>query len=101
MYSIRTVAVVLVLVGSLNSTMWGQVLGPAEDTSETGAPEAPTRQHETDTRMNSTRSVIKDAKNLDDDPKNELLLGDDPENHLVLSFVKHLATDKRTFWTAP
>src|SRR5258708_28992239 len=101
MYLIRAVAVVLVLGGSLNSTMWGQVLRPAEDTSKTGAPEAPARQHETGPRMNSTRRVIKDAKNLDDAAKNELLLGDDPDNHLLLPFVKHLANDQRTFWSAP
>src|SRR5437762_9830721 len=101
MYSIRAVAVVLVLSGSLNSTMWGQVLRPAEDTSKTGAPQAPARQHETDTRMNTTRSVIQDAKNLYDDPKNELVPGEDPDNHLLLPFVKHLANDQRTFWTAP
>ena len=101
MYSIRAVAVILVLIGSFDSAVWGQVLGPVEETSETEAPQAPVRQPETDTRMNSTRSVIKNAKNLDDDPKNELLLGDDPENHLVLPFVKHLANDQRYFWTAP
>src|SRR5260370_8715770 len=101
MYLIREVAVVLVLGGALNCTMWGQVLRPGEATSKTGAPEAPARQHETDTRMNSTRSVIKDAKNLDDAAKNELLLGDDPDNHLLLPFVKHLANDQRTFWSAP
>src|SRR5258708_5015503 len=101
MYLIRAVAVVLVLGGSLNSTMWGQVLRPAEDTSKTGAPEAPARQHETGPRMNSTRRVIKDAKNLDDAAKNELLLGDDPDKHLLLPFVKHLANDQRTFWSAP
>lgn len=102
MRSIRAVAVVLVLGGSLNPPMWGQVLGQtAEIPSATGAPEAPARQHGKDGRTLVKRDGVKNAKNLDDDPKNELPLGEDPDNHLVLPFVKHLAGDQRTFWTAP
>lgn len=28
-------------------------------------------------------------------------LGEDPDNRLIVPFVKHLASDQRTFWTAP
>src|SRR5689334_19314331 len=28
-------------------------------------------------------------------------LGEDPDNRLIIPFVKHLATDQQTFWTAP
>ena len=36
-----------------------------------------------------------------EDLKYEFTPGADPANHLVSPFVKHLAEDQRTFWTAP
>jgi len=102
MYPIRAMALVLVLGGFLNSAIWGQDLGrPAENASAAGAPNAPERQSGTDGRPPITNDAINNSKDVVDDLKNELLLGEDPDNHLVLPFVKHLAQDQHTFWTAP
>ena len=37
----------------------------------------------------------------EEDSKYEFTPGADPENHLISPFVKHLAEDQSTFWTAP
>jgi len=102
MYSIRAMALVLVLGGSLNSATWGQDLArPGEGASETRAPAPAERQNEADGHTLVTNKAVKNAKHIDDDPKNELLPGEDPDNHLVSPFVKHLASDQNAFWTAP
>ena len=37
----------------------------------------------------------------EEDSNTDVSLGEDPDNRLILPFVKHLATDQQTFWTAP
>src|SRR5216683_81834 len=102
MYSIRAMALVLVLGGSLKSATWGQDRArPGEGASETRAPAPAERQNEADGHTLVTNKAVKNAKHIDDDPKNELLPGEDPDNHLVSPFVKHLASDQNAFWTAP
>ena len=102
MYSIRAVALTLILAGSLNSVTWGQDMGrPAENSSATAAPETPAvRQSRADQPAPVTYDAVRNAKHLDD-VSNELMPGEDPDNHLLLPFVKHLATDQRSFWTTP
>ena len=36
-----------------------------------------------------------------EDSKADASLGEDPDNRLIVPFVKHLASDQKTFWTAP
>src|SRR5260221_4308109 len=100
---IRAVVLVLVLGGFLNSTTWGQDVGrSAGNNSATGTPDAPAaRQAESDGHNVVTNDAVKDAKHIDNDPKEELMPGEDPDNRLVSPFVKHLANDQKAFWTAP
>jgi len=47
--------------------------------------------------VDSSQSNTSLRQNPDDDPS----FGEDPDNRLMVPFVKHLASDQRTFWTAP
>jgi len=47
--------------------------------------------------VDASQSSTALRQNPDDDPS----FGEDPDNRLMVPFVKHLANDQRTFWTAP
>jgi membrane-associated phospholipid phosphatase len=47
--------------------------------------------------VDSSKSSTTLRQNADDDSS----FGEDPDNRLMVPFVKHLASDQRTFWTVP
>jgi membrane-associated phospholipid phosphatase len=102
MHSIRAVALVLVLGGSLNSASWGQEVGGGESVSpaaasNVSAPPPLSKQ----ANHSGVAEIGKRAKDVEEDPSDELLPGQDPDNHLILPFMNHLAGDQKAFWTAP
>jgi membrane-associated phospholipid phosphatase len=89
--------IALILFGQ--STLWAQSAGSEHKVAPADA--APTT-HPTDASVaNVIRTSRKTSTPAEQDFLGELSLGEDPDNHLIVPFVKHLATDQRTFWTTP
>src|SRR5579864_5158646 len=97
---IRNVMLGLVVSGIVNTMAWTQ-----DAASDRGnLPSAPvTSQDRLGESTNVTAQGVQKSSsaNVDQDSKYELTPGEDPGNHLILPFAKHLASDQRTFWTAP
>ena len=50
---------------------------------------------------NTESSKPKMSVRPSEESKSDASLGEDPDNRLIVPFVKHLARDQQTFWTAP
>ncbi|HEY7352131.1 MAG TPA: phosphatase PAP2 family protein, partial [Terriglobales bacterium] len=69
--------------------------------SAVGQPADPNLGTSSDHSQKAMLNPFRPAESANQDFKYELEPGVDPENHLGFSFVKHLADDQRSFWTAP
>ena len=100
MLSVRSFALGIALMGLLNLAAVAQVGTSVGDT-----PPAISQGNADRRDFDGGQSLpAKPSSALDpakEDSKYEFTPGADPENHLVSPFVKHLAEDQRTFWTAP
>src|SRR5215472_12016395 len=100
MLSVRTVALGIVLVGPWNLAGVAQIGTSGADTHPAiSQGNADGRDSDQAQRLPATPASAPDPAK--EDSKYEFTPGADPENHLVSPFVKHLAEDQRTFWTAP
>jgi len=84
----------------MHVTLWAQNGGSEPDLSPVdGAPHA--IHSANDSAIGDVQTSRRLSTPWAEVPDDELSLGEDPDNHLIVPFVKHLASDQRTFWTTP
>lgn len=93
MHCLRSLVVGIVLTALAQLTLTAQNIGSEYAQVVPGRASGAVLQSMVDSSKSST--VVR--QNPDDDSS----FGEDPDNRLMIPFVKHLATDQRTFWTAP
>lgn len=98
---IRSVASGALLSLFLHCGMWAQTSNL--DSSTSPAP-VPSKQKASDDNKQPSLALTNPfdtKKSQQDNSMGELEPGADPDNRLVMPFVKHLAGDQYSFWTAP
>jgi len=100
MLSVRTVALGIVLVGPWNLAGVAQIGTSGADT-HSAISQGNADGRDSDQAQSLPAKPASSPDPAKEDSKYEFTPGADPENHLVSPFVKHLAEDQSTFWTAP
>jgi hypothetical protein len=95
MHFLRSLVVGIVLTALVQLTLQAQSIGSEYGQSQGVADRASGAVLHS--MVDSSQSNTSLRQNPDDDPS----FGEDPDNRLMVPFVKHLASDQRTFWTAP
>lgn len=99
MLSVRSVALIG-LVGLLNLAGVAQVSTSGVDT-QPAMSQMDADGQDPDQAQSLPANPASSLDPAQEDSKYEFTPGADPENHLVSPFVKHLAEDQSSFWTAP
>src|SRR5262249_2407410 len=100
MLPVRSVALGIGLVGLLNLAGVAQVSTSRADTQPvTSQGNADMGDSDQAQSLPAKPASVPDP--AQEDSTYEFTPGADPENHLISPFVKHLAEDQHTFWTAP
>src|SRR6266498_187533 len=98
--SFRNLGFGIALIVLMHVTLWAQNGGSEPDLSPVdGAPHA--IHSANDSAIGDVQTSRRLSTPWAEVPDDELSLGEDPDNHLIVPFVKHLASDQRTFWTTP
>ncbi len=83
-----------VALSLMQLSMWAQ-------NSDSGNSPASAADRSDIAQTGSEAAKINMAVRPSESSKADDTLGEDPDNRLIIPFVKHLATDQQTFWTAP
>ena len=95
MFLLRNLTLGIALAGLTQLTLWAQA---ADDSvNHPAIADATSSVQQPNTESSKTKMSVRTSE----DSKSDDSLGEDPDNRLILPFVKHLASDQRTFWTAP
>ena len=92
--SLKTLRVGIAVSGLMQLTLCAQAV-------QSGKPSAPTEGASGVQQSGAGTARAKMRVGQSEDSKADSRLGEDPDNRLIMPFVKHLASDQRTFWTAP
>ena len=95
MHFFRSLVVGIVLTALVQLPLEAQNIGSTDAQSQAAA--AGASGAIVHSMADSSKSSTRVRQNPDDDSS----FGEDPDNRLVSPFVKHLASDQRSFWTAP
>lgn len=84
------------MCGLMQLSLWAQAADSGNHPAPIGESSS-TRAQQGDAATTRAKMRVEQSEDF----KADASLGEDPENRLVVPFVKHLASDQRTFWTAP
>ena len=91
----RSLSLAIALSVLMHLTVWAQSVDAENHPASADATPSATVQPK------SESAEAKMSIRPSEDSKADASLGEDPDNHLIVPFVKHLASDQQTFWTAP
>ena len=93
LYLLRSLGLAVAL-SLMQLSMWAQ-------NSDSGNSPASAADRSDIAQTGSEAAKINMAVRPSESSKADDTVGEDPDNRLIIPFVKHLATDQQTFWTAP
>src|SRR6266496_668128 len=99
--SFRNLGFGIALSVVMHVTVWAQHGGSEQTPPAINAVPGATHRSLGGSAMDADKASRQTNARRAEDLDGELSLGEDPDNQLIVPFVKHLADDQRTFWTAP
>jgi membrane-associated phospholipid phosphatase len=94
MFLLRNLTLAIAFAGLMPLTLLAQV---ADSGNRSPLADAAASAQQPSSESSKTKMSVRASE----EAKSDAFLGEDPDNRLIMPFVKHLAGDQRTFWTAP